>query len=86
MGIAHTATVLRLKNLPPSSKLLLLVMSIAADAQGRGELTPKELADQTGLSGRTVRDHLPQLFNLRLIEKRRYDNQYTLTLPEIWDR
>lgn len=81
MGIAHTATVLGLTHLPPSSKSILLVMSIAADWQGKGTLTNDQIATMTGLSTRTVRDHVPQLYTQRLIERRAFDADYQLTLP-----
>lgn len=85
MGIAHASTVLRLTNLAPSSKMILLVMALESDGKGRGRLTPAELSTATGLAGRTVRDHIPSLYRLRLLEKQPFDNEYQLTLPNLPD-
>lgn len=80
MSHAHTAAALQIAGLEPSSKLLLLVLCLGADRQGRGEATPAELARQSGLSERSIRTHLRNLYDLGMLDRQRYDSRYVLSL------
>lgn len=83
MSQAHTAAALQIRGLEPTSKLLLLTLCLGADRQGRGEAMPAELANMTGLSERTIRDHMRKLWFLGLIDRERYDTRYQLSLVAI---
>lgn len=79
MSQAHTTAALQIRTLEPTSKLLLLVLCLGADRQGRGEATSTELAHQTGLAERTIRAHMATLVTKGWVEKQRYDFRYELT-------
>lgn len=86
MSIVHTTAALEIRSLEPTSKLLLLVLCLGADRQGRGEATTTELANQTGLAERTIRTHMANLVIGGFVKKQRYEFRYELTrqfLPHV---
>lgn len=78
MSITHVDAALQIRSLEPPSKLLLLVLCLGADRQGRGEAMPLELANMTGLSERTIRTHMGNLVRAGFLEKQRYEFRYQL--------
>ncbi|MFB6081428.1 MAG: helix-turn-helix transcriptional regulator [Halanaeroarchaeum sp.] len=76
-----TQTDERVRDLPPSGKLVLKVLEY------NGGLTQKQIVEKSRLSQRTVRDALDRLQEHGIVEKNIYvpdarQNLYTLTVEE----